>query len=87
MEVQYTVVPDHAGCGAHAVIFIAKAEQHRPLGIVCIETGGTVGAVVVDNSTRSHYDTATALLHSFHMAHMATPHPNPETSDIVGTLR
>ena len=86
MEVQDTVIPDHAGRGAHAVLFLAHGEQYRAFGIVSIEARRTVRPIVMDHSAGRDHDTTTALLYSLYVPYMPTSNAQPQTSNIISAI-
>ena len=87
VKVENAVIPDHGGRGAHAILVVADGEQHRTLGIISIKARRTIGAIVVNNSTGSDYDTATALFHPLHVPHVAALYAQPKAPDIVRATR
>ena len=87
MEVQDTIIPDHAGRGAHAVLFLAHGEQHRAFGIVSIEARRAVRPIIMDDSAGRNDDTAAALLYPLYVPHMATLYTDPQTPNIIDTVR
>ena len=50
MEIEHTLVPDHAGRGAWAVLLAGKRERNAALGVIGIQSARTIGAIVMDDA-------------------------------------